>query len=406
MPRRAELGALGQVSTFIVPSGDIGGVMAEFGIVEPLVKQRRLGSVAWIIQRSAESGTAVRLTGLLTAVIAAYHYSLWSLVRGEYLHPGLVVLAIVPIVALAVATVRLRLPVSGPEIHDRQLDYIAGCGLIVAAMALMSLTTHHAAIPTRWRLDLLSLPVFTAGAITLTFGIRATWRSRSALMFLLLAWPPLWTHVRPRLVQGPATVSSAVITAVGSRFSLASPGLHPGTKAVPYRSAVLILDSTLAHGCLVTAVLILGGGLLTSAHGLWRDKLSWFIATLAPCWSLDLIRLFLALAAGRVWGRTALMVGTSVAAQVLTVAVGVGAMATVAHCFGLSWSLVDWSSALPARSRKPAVGRVRLALMVLGCAAAVSALMNAHTSSQLAEPGNSAAMGQRMPSAALLASVP
>src|SRR5450759_2608138 len=78
MPRRAELGALGQVSTFIVPSGDIGGVMAEFGIVEPLVKQRRLGSVAWIIQRSAESGTAVRLTGLLTAVIAAYHYSLWS----------------------------------------------------------------------------------------------------------------------------------------------------------------------------------------------------------------------------------------------------------------------------------------------------------------------------------------
>src|SRR5207245_323567 len=41
-----------------------------------------------------------------------------------------------------------------------------------------------------WRLDLLSLPLFAAGAVALVFGVRMLFRLRFALGFLVLAWPP------------------------------------------------------------------------------------------------------------------------------------------------------------------------------------------------------------------------
>ena len=40
-----------------------------------------------------------------------------------------------------------------------------------------------------YRYDLLSLPIFVAGAVAIIFGCRVLWRQKLAIAFLFLAWP-------------------------------------------------------------------------------------------------------------------------------------------------------------------------------------------------------------------------
>ena len=46
-----------------------------------------------------------------------------------------------------------------------------------------------------WRIDLLTLPFFVAGAVAVIFGVRVLWRQKVAVRFLLLAWPYPYTTV-------------------------------------------------------------------------------------------------------------------------------------------------------------------------------------------------------------------
>ena len=46
-----------------------------------------------------------------------------------------------------------------------------------------------------WRVDLVSLPLFVAGAIAVIFGVRTLWRQRLPVLFLLFAWPFPYTMV-------------------------------------------------------------------------------------------------------------------------------------------------------------------------------------------------------------------
>ena len=48
-----------------------------------------------------------------------------------------------------------------------------------------------------WRIDLLTLPVFVAGATAIIFGVRVLWRQKLAVSYLFLAWPPLRVGVPP-----------------------------------------------------------------------------------------------------------------------------------------------------------------------------------------------------------------
>src|SRR5207302_2201934 len=74
-----------------------------------------------------------------------------------------------------------------------------------------------------WRIDLLSLPLFAAGTVALVFGVRALWRMRAAIAFLLLAWPLPYTTVLDRWLAGFTNVTIAALRLLIGRIPVAQP---------------------------------------------------------------------------------------------------------------------------------------------------------------------------------------
>jgi hypothetical protein len=126
--------------------------------------------------------------------------------------PGLV-----PLISLLLAVgiaVRRRRP--EPDIHDRYFDYILGLALLGTATAAMWFLPGAMSIFFwSWRLDMVWLPFFAAGAITLVGGARALWRYRLPIFFLFLAWP--LPYVVARI---PGGVAAAAIAGLGLILAL------------------------------------------------------------------------------------------------------------------------------------------------------------------------------------------
>src|SRR4051812_28163521 len=122
----------------------------------------------------------VRAAVIVGLVLLAYNYSLATLVRGLGLQTPLAYLALVPVMAIGIAAARIRIQPRELAIHDRQVDWIVGLALIGISAAVLILVPQ----PTNsvfWlqRLDLLTLPVFVAGLISLLIGVRRVWSLRA-----------------------------------------------------------------------------------------------------------------------------------------------------------------------------------------------------------------------------------
>ncbi len=131
-----------------------------------------------------------RAAAVVVCVVVAYNYSLQTLVQEMGQQTPLAYLGLVPLIALLLGVVLAQRRSGAPNIHDRYLDYIVGVPLLTLAMCLLIIAPEG--LPSVYwlhRLDLLSLPLFAAGAISLAFGVRALVRVRAAVLFLFLAWP-------------------------------------------------------------------------------------------------------------------------------------------------------------------------------------------------------------------------
>jgi len=171
-------------------------------------------------QLEPRTRTAIQLAALLAAVTVAYSYSLLALLENATLDTPLAYVSLVPIIALAMAAVCHRPRRAEPPIHDRQVDYIVGVPLIVAALAIsLALPARLSAQFWMWRLDLLSLPMFVAGAVSIIFGVRVLWRQKLAIGFLLLAWPLPYQVLLLRVLDGCTTLTLL--------------GLHAALRLVP-----------------------------------------------------------------------------------------------------------------------------------------------------------------------------
>ena len=103
--------------------------------------------------------------------IIAYSYSLTTLVQLADLNSPLAYVSLVPMIALILAGVNSRPSQPEPAIHDRQTDYIVGVPLMAAALcANLFLPSKLSAMFWVWRIDLLTLPFFVAGAVAVIFG--------------------------------------------------------------------------------------------------------------------------------------------------------------------------------------------------------------------------------------------
>jgi hypothetical protein len=174
--------------------------------LEEVARARAQGARGRRLFAPAQLAVSVVATGI------AFQASLRSLAAGFPGHLALGGLGAVPLIALLLALgIAIRRHPPEPDIHDRYLDYILGLGLLGAATAAMWFLPGSMSIFFwSWRLDLVWLPVFAAGAIALLCGARALWRYRAPIVFLLLAWP------LPDVVAGvPAALSAAAIASLG-----------------------------------------------------------------------------------------------------------------------------------------------------------------------------------------------
>jgi exosortase/archaeosortase family protein len=157
-----------------------------------------------------------------------------------------------------------------------------------------------------WRLDLLSLPLFVAGAIDLVFGARALWRLRVPVVFLGLASPaPYLLLVNSQLRLFP-DATLAVLRQLTAALSLAQP-LQIGDGSLflithTGRDFILSVNAASTGADSVLGFLLVGVAIAAVVAGPVMGRLGWLIAGAVLIWVLDLVRVLALFAAGRAWG--------------------------------------------------------------------------------------------------------
>ena len=120
---------------------------------------------------SQTTRTRVQVGVLLVSVLIAYNYSLSTLLQTADQQTPLAYISLVPAIALALAAIRARPLKPEPPIYDRHVDYTIGIPLILAAVAINELLpARMSAMFWVYRVDLLTLPIFVAGAVAIIFG--------------------------------------------------------------------------------------------------------------------------------------------------------------------------------------------------------------------------------------------
>jgi exosortase len=322
----------------------------------------------------------VRALAVVAAVSLAYHYSLLTLARGVGLQTPLAYLAFVPLIAIALGWVALRRePVQRP-IHDRQLDYIVGLALIVFAAALAwLLPTTLAARFWMYRVDLLSLPIFAAGIVTLLYGLRSVWTLRFPLGFLLLAWPVPYLPLVGDGIRAFVDATSVALTALTHVIPIAT--AVPGDDTfffVKHNDELFPLSVSSACSGVngLVGFILVGGALAYVVDGRLLRRLVWLASGLVLIWALNIARIELIFVAGALFGQHVAIEILHPVAGLLVFNLGVFAMLLAVPRFGLAF--VPLSPAVPAPAvPTPRVRQLRGALVVSAVLAIVVGVANA-----------------------------
>lgn len=279
----------------------------------------------------------VRAIGLVAAVTLAYNYSLQTLLRGLSLQTPVAYLALVPPIALLLGAANLKLQPNLRPIHDRQLDWIIGLVLIaIAAVVSILLPSAYSADFWLHRLDMLGLPFFTAGLVSLLYGVRRVWAMRWAIAFLLLAWPDPYVSFLASAIGASTDIALTVVDASLRLIPVAQP-LGQGSFLIDHNGT----EFSLAVGSACSGInsligfLILGGALTTIFPGaLWR-RAAWLSAGLVLVGLLNVVRIDLIFVAGWALGQSFAIDVLHPVAGVIVFGAGALAMLGIAPIFGL-----------------------------------------------------------------------
>ena len=309
-----------------------------------------------------------RAVAVLVVAGVAYNYSLVTLLRGVSLQTPLAYLALVPVIALLLAWVRLRRGGAGLPIHDRQVDYIVGLGLILVAAGVSLLVPS--ALGTRfwlYRIDLLTLPFFVGGMVALVYGVRRLWTLRFPLAFLFLAWPLPYA---PLLGDGSRLFTDAtatVLAGIAHILPVATPS--GGDDAVFFiRHAGFAFPLSVSEACAgvnsLVGYLLVGGALSYIVAGPLLRRLVWLGVGMALAWTLNIVRIELIFAVGAGFGRDVAIDVLHPLAGLVAFNLGVLAMLLIAPRFGLSFDEGLRATTGSAPRREP-VTRVAAALAIV-----------------------------------------
>jgi exosortase/archaeosortase family protein len=240
-------------------------------------------------------------------IVAAYHYSLLTLLRSLGLETPLAYVGLAPPIALLLAGLRARVSKPEVQIHDRQVDYIIGVPLLAVAMVVN--TVFPSRLSTMfwvWRIDMFSMPFFVAGAICAVFGVRAMWRQKFAIAFLFLAWPYPYQVFLLRFLNQFTSLTLAGVTVLS--------GLIRSAKVVPGSDGSLFQLAHHGHSFQISVVsacsgvngmvgfLMVGIAFGVIVRGPRIRKFLWLVGGLALLWAINVLRIIFIFWVGKTWG--------------------------------------------------------------------------------------------------------
>jgi exosortase/archaeosortase family protein len=287
----------------------------------------------------------------------------------------------VPVMALALAAARLRIEPRSLPIHDRQLDWIVGLGLLgICAAVLILMPDPTSSMFWLRRIDLLTLPLFVAGLIALLFGVRRVWSLKGPIAFLLLAWPVPYTLFLSGATGQFAEFTAQLVAAFTRIVPIAQPS--PGDDTLfMVGSGANAFSVSIGSACAgvnsFIGFLLIGTALLFVVRGPVVRRAAWLSVGLSLIFFLNVVRIIAILAIGASFGQAAALDVLHPFAGLVVFNIGVLGMITLVPRFGLRFI---GPSERPGPSDPGApnpVRRVRPALVVAVCLAGVLAVTNA-----------------------------
>ncbi len=328
--------------------------------------------------------TATTLAVVAVAAIAlAYRYSLTTIVRGIGLQTPLAYLGLVPLLALAVAFGRVRPALDEPQIHDRQLDWIVALPLFFVAFVILAvLPSQMSVLYWQRRVDLLSLPFFAAGVVTLLFGTRTTRRLRVPLLFLVLAWPLPWTSMLGTTLDDVTNATLTALHRVATATTLAVPVANSDGSLFRIGKGTSSFVVSVASPCSgvngLVGFLLAGGAFLVLVRGSRTRKLLWLGLGLVLTWGLNVVRIAALFYVGNRWGEGPAIQTLHPYLGLVTFSLGVLAMIVVMPRFGIGPAPAPSAAERDVlRARRPAVSRVVPAALTVAALAVPVGIVDA-----------------------------
>jgi exosortase/archaeosortase family protein len=298
--------------------------------------QERWAATASVTQQWVKVGV------LVVATLAAYHYSLESLLQTLGFDTPLAYIGLVPVIAGALAYA-MRKPVRPePQIYDRQLDYIIGVPLIAIALCVNELLPSQQSV-LFWvrRMDLISLPFFVAGAVTLLFGTRVLWRQKLAICYLFLAWPWPYTTILLGTLNGFTSLTISGLTAALTVVHLATPvsaaNGETGLFDIVHNGHAFPVSVVTACSGVdgMVGFFLVGSALAAVVRGPRVRKILWLAVGLVLLWTTNLGRLLLIFWAGKNYGEDVALNILHPVAGLVIFNIGVVLMLLLLRPFGL-----------------------------------------------------------------------
>jgi len=334
--------------------------------------------------------TTVQMTVLLGVVVLAYNYSLSTLIQNAGLETPLAYVSLVPAIALALAAVRARPLRPEPAIHDRQVDYIVGLPLVAGALAAnLLLPGRLSAMFWVWRIDLLTLPIFVAGAVAIIFGVRVLWRQKLAIGYLFLGWPYPYSSVLLRVLDAFTTATLFAIREIVRIIPVAKSVASPdGTLFVVThhgQSFPLSIVSACSGVNSVVGFLLIGSAFAAVVRGPMVRKVLWLAGGMLLLWAINLARITFIFWAGSTWGEHVAIGILHPFVGLVTFSVGVGVMVLLIRPLGMHVGMEPRNPQAPrVESKAPAawakaslaVPKVYVAIIIVTVAAIVLGISN------------------------------
>ncbi len=251
--------------------------------------------------------TRIQVGVLLVSVLVAYNYSLTTLLQTADEQTPLAYISLVPAIALALAAIRARPLKPEPPIYDRHVDYILGIPLILAALAINELLpSHMSAMFWVYRIDLLSLPIFVAGAVAIIFGTRVLWRQKLAVLFLFLAWPYPYEKELLGVLDAFTNLTLMAMEKIAVFTHVAKPAgtLDNELFVVNHHGTTFALSVVSACSGVngVVGFLLIGSAFAAIVKGPIVRKMLWLAGGMALLWAINLGRITFIFFAGKEWG--------------------------------------------------------------------------------------------------------